>query len=47
VRNAILSANALRSVQGLNRELLALASFGGAPYGLDETGVVKCLFKAA
>jgi hypothetical protein len=39
VRNAILSANALRSVQGLNRELLALASFGGAPYGLDQAAL--------
>jgi hypothetical protein len=27
-------------------KFLALASFGGAPYGIDETGVVKCVFKA-
>jgi hypothetical protein len=25
---------------------LPLASFGGAPHSLDETGVVKCVFKA-
>ena len=46
MRNAILSANALRSVWGLNRELLALASFGGAPYSLDEPSTVKCVLES-
>ena len=27
-------------------DLLPLASFCGPPYGLDETGVVNCVFKA-
>ena len=27
-------------------DLLALASFGSAPYSLDETSVVKCVVKA-
>jgi hypothetical protein len=30
----------------LTRHSLPLAPFGGAPYRLDETGVVKCVFKA-
>jgi hypothetical protein len=29
----------------LTCNLLALASFGGAPYGLDEAGIMKCLFQ--
>ena len=35
-----------RAIGDLFKNLLPLASFGGAPYGLDETGVVKCVFKA-
>ena len=27
-------------------KFLALASFGGSPYSLDESGVVKCVLKA-
>jgi hypothetical protein len=27
-------------------KFLALASFGGLPYSLDESGVVKCVLKA-
>jgi hypothetical protein len=45
VRGAALSANAPRSFQGLTCNFLALALFGGAPYGVDEAGVVKCVFK--
>src|SRR6266566_6118897 len=30
----------------LFKNLLPLTSFTGAPYSLDETGVVKCVFKA-
>jgi hypothetical protein len=30
----------------LTCDFLLLASFGGAPYSLDETGVVKGVFKA-
>ena len=28
------------------KKFLSLASFAGAPYSLDETGVMKCVFKA-
>ena len=27
-------------------DFLPLAAFGGAPYSLAETGVMKCMFKA-
>ena len=30
----------------LTCDFLPLASFGGAPYSVDETGVVKCVVKA-
>jgi len=30
----------------LFKNLLPLTSFGGAPYGVDEAGVVKCVVKA-
>ena len=31
----------------MGRYLLPLASFGGVSYSLDQTGVVKCVVKAA
>src|SRR5579871_5300828 len=31
---------------GVAKNLLSLAAFGGALYSLDQTSVVKCVFKA-